>query len=84
MLFALLLGAFVAAASFAALEFIVVPRFRQFTLPALLLAVGGGLALALVFPTPLLVMYQMAWMLTMMVCVMLGFSARARRRQNKS
>ncbi len=73
-----LLGLLVAVLSFGIMEFVVLKRFRAYTLPCLLAAVGGGLLLAAVFGDPGSTLYQMGWMLGMCICVLIGFSRRAR------
>lgn len=60
-----ILGLLVAFASFGVMQFVVLKYFRRFTLPALLVAVGFGLGLALIFPEPGRALYQMGWMLAM-------------------
>ncbi len=78
MLFYALIGLLVAVLSFGIMEFVVLKRFRAYTLPCLLVAVGGGLLLAAVFGDPGSTLYQMGWMLGMCVCVLAGFARRAR------
>ena len=80
MLLALILGLLVSVGSFAVLQFVVLRSYRQYTLPALLLAVGGGLLLALAFPQPLGSFYQLSWMMGMMVCTLIGMLSRSRNR----
>lgn len=78
MLFYALIGLIVAVVSFGIMEFVVLKRFRAYTLPCLLAAVGGGLLLAVVFGNPGSSLYQMGWMLGMCICVIAGFARRAR------
>ena len=81
MLFAVLVGLLIAVASFGVLEFVVLKRFRQHTLPCLIVAVGGGLLLAMAFAEPFSAFYQMGWMLGMSVCVAIGFTVKNLRRK---
>ncbi len=79
MFFYTLIGLVVAAVSFGIMEFVVLKRYREHTLPCLLVAVGGGLLLAVAFGDPGGTLYQMGWMLGMCVCVLLGFARRGKR-----
>lgn len=80
MLGPLLIGLGVALVSFGLLE-VVVRTKPTFTLPSLLLAILAGQLLRFAFAAEVAGMvYLMAWMLGMSVCVCIGFAMRAARR----
>lgn len=80
-----ILGFVIAVTSFAVLQFVVLKHFRAFTLPCLLLAVGGGLMAAILFPEPGGTLYQTSWMMGMSLCVAIGFIVGAvRKNRNRS
>lgn len=81
MLSTFIIGLFVAVASFGILEFVVLKRFREHTLVALLIAMGGGLMLAGVFAEPARAFYQLGWMLGMSASVAVGLTIRSFRRK---
>lgn len=79
MLGPLLTGLGVALISFGLLE-VVVRTKPTFTLPSLLLAILAGQLLRFAFTEVAGMVYLLAWMLGMSVCVMLGFAMRAARK----
>lgn len=78
MLGPLFIGLGVALLSFGALEVIVRKR-PTFTLPSLLLAVLAGQLLRFAFSEHAGIMYILAWMLGMTICVGIGFAMRLAR-----
>lgn len=79
MFFCFLFGLIVAIVEFCFMEFVIIKRFRTYTLSCLLVGIGGGLLLGLFFGTPLSTHYQIGWISGVCLCLSVGFARGARK-----